>query len=76
MNILQFEPPNLELICKRYEITKFWNLKPKTIPIFVIKHIPKALSTKSHFSAANTRDDVFYYPRTGGSFFKTANLSC
>jgi hypothetical protein len=24
MNILQFEPPNLEFICKRYEIYKFW----------------------------------------------------
>jgi hypothetical protein len=28
MNILQFEPPNLEFIFKRYEIKKFWNLKP------------------------------------------------
>jgi hypothetical protein len=27
MNILQFEPPNLEFICKRYEINKFWNSK-------------------------------------------------
>jgi hypothetical protein len=23
MNILQFEPPNLDFICKRYEINKF-----------------------------------------------------
>jgi hypothetical protein len=29
MNILQFEPPNLEFICKRYEINKFWNSKYK-----------------------------------------------
>jgi hypothetical protein len=27
MNILQFESLNLEFICKRYEINKFWNLK-------------------------------------------------
>jgi hypothetical protein len=27
MNILQFESLNLEYICKRYEINKFWNIK-------------------------------------------------
>jgi hypothetical protein len=27
MNILQFESPNSEFICKRYEINKFGNLK-------------------------------------------------
>jgi hypothetical protein len=27
MNILQFESLNLEFICKRYEINKFWNSK-------------------------------------------------
>jgi hypothetical protein len=27
MNILQFEPPNLEFICKGYDIYKFWNSK-------------------------------------------------
>jgi hypothetical protein len=27
MNILQFESLNLELICKRYEINEFENLK-------------------------------------------------
>jgi hypothetical protein len=30
MNILQFESLNLEFICKRYEINKFWNPKYKT----------------------------------------------
>jgi hypothetical protein len=30
MNILQFESLNLEFICKRYEINKFWNSKYKT----------------------------------------------
>jgi hypothetical protein len=29
MNILQFESLNLEFICKRYEINKFWNTKYK-----------------------------------------------
>ena len=29
MNILQFESLNLEFICKRYEINKFWNSKYK-----------------------------------------------
>jgi hypothetical protein len=37
INILQFEPSNLEFICKRYEINKFWNSKYKIRPIFVIK---------------------------------------
>jgi hypothetical protein len=30
MKILQFESLNLEFICKRYEINKFWNSKYKT----------------------------------------------
>jgi hypothetical protein len=29
MNNLQFESLNLEFICKRYEINKFWNSKYK-----------------------------------------------
>jgi hypothetical protein len=37
MNILQFEPPNLEFMCKRYEIDKFWNSKYYIRPISVIK---------------------------------------
>jgi hypothetical protein len=36
MNILQFEPPNLEFICKRYEINKFWDSNYKIKPISVI----------------------------------------
>jgi hypothetical protein len=37
MNILQFKPLNLEFICKRYEINKFWNSKYKIRPISMIK---------------------------------------
>jgi hypothetical protein len=37
MNILQLEPPNLEFICKRYEINKFWNSKYKIRPVSMIK---------------------------------------
>ena len=37
MDILQFEPPNLEFVCKRYEINKFWNLKYKIRHISMIK---------------------------------------
>jgi hypothetical protein len=37
MNILQFEPPNLEFICKRYEINKFWNSIYNIRPISAIK---------------------------------------
>jgi hypothetical protein len=37
MNILQFEPLNLEFICKRYEINKFWNSNYKTRSNSVIK---------------------------------------
>jgi hypothetical protein len=44
MNILQFEPHNLEFICKRYEINKFWNLEYKIRPIFVIRYKLKVLS--------------------------------
>jgi hypothetical protein len=36
MNILQYESVNLEFICKRYEIKKFWSLKYKIRPKSVI----------------------------------------
>jgi hypothetical protein len=38
MNILQFEPPNLEFICKRYEINKFWISKYKIRSTSAIKY--------------------------------------
>jgi hypothetical protein len=37
MNILQFESLNLEFLCKRYEIDKFWNSKYKTRSNSLIK---------------------------------------
>jgi hypothetical protein len=37
MNILQFESLNLEFICKRYEINKFYSLKYKIRSNSVIK---------------------------------------
>jgi hypothetical protein len=37
MDILQFESLNLEFICKRYEINKFWNSKYKIRSNSVIK---------------------------------------
>jgi hypothetical protein len=48
MNILQFEPPNLEFICKSYEIYMFWNSKPEIKPISMIK-------IKSRVSLQETR---------------------
>jgi hypothetical protein len=47
MKILQFEPPNLEFICKRYEINKFWDSKYKIRPISVIKIKSEVLSARS-----------------------------
>jgi hypothetical protein len=46
MNILQFESLNLELICKRYEINKFWNSRQKTRSNSVIKQKARVLSAK------------------------------
>jgi hypothetical protein len=47
MKILQLEPPNLEFICKRYEINKFWDSKYKIRPISMIKIKSKVLSARS-----------------------------
>jgi hypothetical protein len=46
MNILQFESLNLEFICKRYEINKFWNSKCKIRSNFMIKQKARVLSTR------------------------------
>ena len=46
MNILQFESLNLEFICKRYEINKFWNSKYKTRSNSAINEKVRGLSAK------------------------------
>jgi hypothetical protein len=46
MNILQFESLNLEFICKRYEINKFWNSKYKTRSNFAIKQKARGLCAR------------------------------
>jgi hypothetical protein len=56
MNILQFEPPNLEFICKRYEINKFWNSKYKIRPISVIKIKSRAISARNQGSACKNQE--------------------
>jgi hypothetical protein len=47
MNILQFESPNLEFICKGYEINKFWNSKYKTRSNFAIKQKGRGFSANT-----------------------------
>jgi hypothetical protein len=47
MNILQFESFNLEFICKRYEINKFWNSKYKIRSNSVINEKVRGFSAKS-----------------------------
>jgi hypothetical protein len=56
MNILQFESLNLEFICKRYEINKFWNSKYETRSNSAIKQkvgaflqILRGLHTKTRY---------------------------
>jgi hypothetical protein len=73
MNILQFEPPNLKFICKRYEINKFWNSKYKIRPISVIKIKFGFFLHDPRDSAANSRDSRFYFSEAEGSFYKAAN---
>jgi hypothetical protein len=46
MNVLQIDSLNLEFICKRYEINKFWNSKYKTRSISVINKKVRGLSVK------------------------------
>jgi hypothetical protein len=70
MNILQFESLNLEFICKRYEINKFWNSKYKTrsnsainLKVRVFLENYKGLRTK-------LRDSVLILGNPRGSFSK------
>jgi hypothetical protein len=54
MNILQFESLNLEFICKRYEINKFWNSKYKTRSNSAIKQKGGGFSANSQGPARET----------------------
>jgi hypothetical protein len=54
MNILQFELLNLEFICKRYEINKFWNSKYKTRSNSAIKQKVGGFSANTQGSAHET----------------------
>jgi hypothetical protein len=56
MNILQFESLNLEFICKRYEINKFWNSKYKTRSNSAIKRVGAFLQILTCLHA-KTRDN-------------------
>jgi hypothetical protein len=61
MNILQFEPPNLEFICKIYEINKFCNSKYKIRPISVIKIKSRGFSARNQGSVRkNTRLQLIF----------------
>jgi hypothetical protein len=54
MNILQFESLNLEFLCKRYKINKFWNSKYKTRSSSAITQKIRGLSTKIQGPARET----------------------
>jgi hypothetical protein len=71
MNILQFEPPNLEFICKRYEINKFWNSKYKIRPISVIKLKVRGFSARNQGpKRENQGRRVPFLENRGGGFSK------
>jgi hypothetical protein len=72
MNILRFEPSNLEFICKRYEIYKFWNSKPSIKPIFLITNNHGFLVQETSGTDVRIKDSGFYFQGTEGSFYKTA----
>jgi hypothetical protein len=72
MNILQFESLNLEFICKRYEINKFWNSKYKTRSNSAIKYKLGVLSANTRGSAQKRMDGGFYFLEGEGSVYKTA----
>jgi hypothetical protein len=71
MNILQFEPPNLEFICKRYEINKFWNSKYKTRHISVIKLKSRVLSARSKGSTRKNQGQWVDFKKAEGLFNKS-----
>jgi hypothetical protein len=70
MNILQFEPPNLEFICNKFEINKFWNSKYKTRPISVIKLKFEVLSARSKGSTRINQGRQVDFQNAEGLFNK------
>ena len=57
MNILQFEPLNLEFIWKRYEINKFWSLKYGIKAKSVIKEKSRGYSKETRDLRAKREDN-------------------
>jgi hypothetical protein len=71
MNILQFESLNLEFICKRYEINKFWNSKYKTRSNSAIKYKGGGFSTKIQGPAYESQGRQVDSQKAEGLFSKT-----
>jgi hypothetical protein len=68
MNILQFEPSNLEFICKRYEITICGIQKPKFNLLFKLKTNPGFPLQEIRGTVVITEDGEFYFQGTEDSF--------
>jgi hypothetical protein len=61
MNILQFEPLNLEFIWERYEINKFWSLKYEIRANYVIKKSTGGYLKETRGLRAKTQDGGLIY---------------
>jgi hypothetical protein len=72
MNILQFESPNLEFICKRYEINNFWSSKYKIRSKSVINKKVRGLFARKQGPAYETEGRWVDSYKTKGFFSKTA----
>jgi hypothetical protein len=72
MNILQFESLNLEFICKRYEMNKFWNLNYKIRSKFVIKQKVKGLIARMQGPVRETEGRQVDSQNAEGFFNKKA----
>jgi hypothetical protein len=70
MNILQFESLNLDFICKRYEINKFWNLNYKIRSKSAIKQKVKGLFARMSGPARETEGRRFDSEKAEGFFYK------
>jgi hypothetical protein len=73
MSILQFEPPNLEFICKRYEINRFWNSKYKIRPISTKKIKSRGLSARNQGLGCKNQGWRVNFQKVEGSFNKFPN---